>query len=581
MIHAHLKKILSAIVISLGISLASHATPDWAKDVIWYQIFPERFANGDPSNDPTRASLNDPQYVTPNWETMKWESEWYDRADWEKEMSPHFYDTVYHRRYGGDLQGVIDKLDYLKDLGINGIYFNPIFYADSLHKYDGNSFHHIDPYFGPDPQGDLDLIENESTNPASWKWTAADKLFLKLLDEAKARGIRVIIDGVWNHTGRDFFAFQDVREKRAKSRFARWYNIIQFDDPKTARNEFDYHGWYGFKSLPEFSNDPSEQNLAPGPKRYIFNASKRWMDPNGDGDPSEGIDGWRLDVAEEVPAGFWREWHAYIREINPEIFTTAEIWGSAGDYLHDTHFDSAMNYRGFAIPVKGWLVDGRISSKVFAERINSERESHSADTAHILQNLVDSHDTQRIGSAIANRNSFPEYKNADWFDYDDGERVNARTQGYRKDPPNAEGRKVWKLVALLQATYVGAPMIYYGSELGMWGADDPDDRMPTWWHRKDEEIFSTYQETLALRHQYPSLRRGGFKVLETRENGQLLVFERTLGDERVVVAINREKGEVSFDNSITRGLDVIYFCNEAPHSNGLAGISAAVFANRK
>ena len=196
MIHAHFKKILSAIVISLGISLASHATPDWAKDVIWYQIFPERFANGDPSNDPTRASLNDPQYVTPNWETMKWESEWYDRADWEKEMSPHFYDTVYHRRYGGDLQGVIDKLDYLKDLGINGIYFNPIFYADSLHKYDGNSFHHIDPYFGPDPQGDLDLIENESTNPASWKWTAADKLFLKLLDEAKARGIRVIIDGV-------------------------------------------------------------------------------------------------------------------------------------------------------------------------------------------------------------------------------------------------------------------------------------------------------------------------------------------------------------------------------------------------
>lgn len=565
---------------SIVTALIANATPDWAKDIVWYQIFPERFANGDPSNDPTRSSLIDAQYITPNWKVMDWESEWYDRAEWETEMSPHFYDTVFHRRYGGDLQGVIDKLDYLKDLGINGIYFNPIFFADSLHKYDGNSFHHIDPHFGPDPQGDLALIKSESTNPASWKWTAADQLFLELLNEAKARDIRVIIDGVWNHSGRDFFAFQDIREKHAKSRYARWYDIIHFDDPKTARNEFDYHGWYGYKSLPEFSNDPSGNNLAPGPKRYIFNASKRWMDPNGDGDPSDGIDGWRLDVAEEVPAGFWREWHAYIRGINPEVFTSAEIWGPAGGYLRDTQFDSAMNYRGFAIPVKGWLVDARISSEEFAQRINSERQSHPADTAHVLQNLVDSHDTQRIGSAIANRKSFPEYKNADWFDYDDGERVNARTPGYRKDPPNAEGRKIWKLLALLQATYVGAPMIYYGTELGMWGADDPDDRMPTWWHRKDDEIFASYKETIALRHQYAALRRGDFKVLQTRDKGQVLVFERSLGDERVVVAINRGNGEAVVDPSHILGLELVYHTTEPVTPSSLPPLSAAIFVNR-
>ncbi|HAV12009.1 MAG TPA: alpha-amylase, partial [Opitutae bacterium] len=387
---------------------AAPTVPDWAKDVVWYQIFPERFNNGDRSNDPTRASLSEPQYVTPNWQTTAWESEWFDRADWEKEMSPHFDATLHHRRYGGDLQGVIDKLDYLKELGVTGIYFNPIFYADSLHKYDGNSFHHIDPHFGPDPEGDLKIIEEESSNPRSWQWTAADKRFLELLKEAKARDIRVIIDGVWNHTGRDFFAFADIRTRFQKSRYARWYDIKQFDDPRTARNEFDYNGWYGFKSLPEFANDPSDQNLASGPKRYVFNASKRWMDPNGDGDPSDGIDGWRLDVAEEVPHGFWQEWHAYIREINPEVFTSAEIWGSAGQYLRETHFSSAMNYRGFAIPLKGWLIDGKITASQFAERLNNERNSHG-DNAYILQNLVDSHDTQRIASAIANRSSFDHY----------------------------------------------------------------------------------------------------------------------------------------------------------------------------
>jgi glycosidase len=203
-------------VLCFILALSCQAAPDWAKDVVWYQIFPERFNNGDPSNDPTRASLDNPQDVTPEWAVMDWESEWFERADWEKAQGGDFQSTLHHRRYGGDLQGVIDKLDYLKELGISGLYLNPIFYANSLHKYDGNSFHHIDPYFGPDPEGDLALIAEESSSPRSWKWTAADKLFLKLLAEAKARGIRVIIDGVWNHTGRDFFAFADIRTKFPK-----------------------------------------------------------------------------------------------------------------------------------------------------------------------------------------------------------------------------------------------------------------------------------------------------------------------------------------------------------------------------
>ncbi|NBB80133.1 MAG: DUF3459 domain-containing protein [Verrucomicrobia bacterium] len=556
------------------------AAPDWAKDIVWYQIFPERFNNGDPTNDPTRASLDNPRRVTPEWQVMDWESEWFERADWEKAMGGDFQSTLQHRRYGGDLQGVIDKLDYLKDLGITGIYFNPIFYANSLHKYDGNSFHHIDPHFGPDPKGDLELIAQETSNPRSWQWTAADKLFLKLLEEAKARDIRVIIDGVWNHTGRDFFAFQDIRTNFQKSRYARWYDIIEFDDPRTARNEFDYHGWYGFKSLPEFANDAPGNNLAPGPKRYIFNATQRWMDPNGDGDPADGIDGWRLDVAEEVPTGFWREWHAYIRRINPEVFTSAEIWGGAGDYLRETHFASAMNYRGFAIPVKGWLIDANITASEFAERLRTERESHTDETARILQNLVDSHDTQRVASAIRNRDTWDGYKNTDWFDYDDGERVYARTPGYDNGPPDADGRRIWKMVALLQATYVGAPMIYYGTELGMWSADDPEDRMPAWWHRKDEEIFKTYQGALHLRDAHPALRRGDYRVLETRDDAQVFAFERRLEDARLVVVFNRGQGEATLGNDYLKGLKKIFSTDPAASTRRLPPLSAAVFKKR-
>ncbi len=571
--------IVACTLLVAGITHAATA-PDWAKDVAWYQIFPERFNNGDPSNDPIRASLSAPQHVTAEWQIMDWESEWFDRADWEKEMSYHFQDTLQHRRYGGDLQGVIDKLDYLKELGITGIYFNPIFFSNSLHKYDGNTFHHIDPYFGPDPEGDLALIASETIYPRTWHWTAADKLFLKLLAEAKARGIRVIIDGVWNHTGRNFFAFEDILENQEKSIFSRWYNIIQFDDPNSEGNEFDYHSWYGFKSLPEFADDPSGNTLAPGARHYIFYASKRWMDPNSDGDPSDGIDGWRLDVAEEVPDGFWQEWHAHIRKINPEVFTSAEIWGSSADYLERTHFNSAMNYRGFAIPIKGWLIDGKITASEFAQRLEQERNARSLESALVLQNLVDSHDTQRVASAIANRNSFPEYKNADWFDYDDGERVNARTPGYSNAPPDADGYRIWQMVALFQATYVGAPMIYYGTEVGMWGADDPEDRMPTWWHRMDQDIFNTYQSVFKLRNSSPALRRGNFKVLETRDDAKVLTFERSLGSERYVVVFNRGKGDTNLSNTDINGLQLLYSTDPAATTFRLPRLSAAVFGTK-
>ncbi|HET6567020.1 MAG TPA: alpha-amylase family glycosyl hydrolase, partial [Rhodothermales bacterium] len=354
--------------------------PDWAKDAVFYQIFPERFRNGDPSNDPTRASLEYGNHTPADWQVTPWTADWYAKAPWEKEMGADFYqsdaarqsgggegkDIIVNRRYGGDLQGVIDELDYLKTLGINTIYFNPLFWARSMHKYDGNSYHHIDPYFGPDPRGDFALMATETSDPATWKWTSADKLFLKLLQEAHTRDIRIIIDGVFNHTGRDFFAFVDLEKNQQQSPYKDWYIVEQFDDPATPENEFKYKGWWGVATLPEFADTPDGTDQAAGPKQYIFDATKRWMDPNGDGNPVDGVDGWRLDVVPDVPMGFWVDWNAYVRTLNPEVYTTSEVWQDASKYIEEGGFDATMNYYGFAFPVKGFLVDNSTEPSEFA-----------------------------------------------------------------------------------------------------------------------------------------------------------------------------------------------------------------------
>jgi glycosidase len=319
--------------------LTAGAQPAWASDAVWYQVFPERFANGDPSNDPTRESL-DADTAPASWSITPWTSDWYARAPWERELGPSFYeDGVFLRRYGGDLQGIIDRLGHLDSLGVPALYLNPVFHAPSLHKYDAASMHHIDPHFGPDPAGDLARIARETEDPATWSWTAADSLFLRFLAEAHAREIRVVIDGVFNHTGTRFFAFEEWRRTHGASRYRDWYTALRQDDPATPADEFDWQGWWDYRGLPVFADTPGGEDLAAGPKAYVMAITRRWMDPNGDGDPSDGIDGWRLDVAEEVPAGFWRDWHALVRSINPEALTVAEVWSDPRDFMARAGFD--------------------------------------------------------------------------------------------------------------------------------------------------------------------------------------------------------------------------------------------------
>ncbi len=542
------------------------AVPAWAADVVWYQVFPERFRNGDPSNDPVRESLPGWERVPSDWTPTPWGADWYARAGWERAMSDDSYRTVRLRRYGGDLQGVIDQLDYLERLGVNGLYFNPLFRARSEHKYDGSTFHHIDPYFGPDPAADLARVIGETADPATWVWTSADSLFLAMVRQAHARGIRVIIDGVFNHTGREFFAFEDLRSRQRESPFAEWYVIDSFDDPSTPEDDFDYRGWWGAKSLPEFADTPDGLDLHPGPKAYVFAATARWMDPDGDGDPTDGIDGWRLDVVPDVPIGFWADWNAHVRSIRPDAYTVAEIWEDAAAAISAGGFSATMNYYGFAFPVKGFLVDGRMQAGAFAREIEDRRGEHGPEVARALQNLIDSHDTERLASMIVNGRRGLPYEREDRFDYDWGARVSpARDSTYILRAPDDTDRAIQRVVALFQMTCVGAPMVYYGTEAGMWGADDPDDRQPMVWDdlayedrvadprgrshapeplRFDGDLYAFYREVIGLRRSHEALRRGSFDVLLADDERQSLAFARTLEEERLFVLLNRSGSEV-------------------------------------
>ena len=527
--------------------------PEWAKHIIWYQIFPERFRNGDPTNNPTADRINAPQ----DWQLSAWTSDWYHRAKWEKAEGINFLDTVYYRRYGGDLQGIIDKLDYLQNLGVGAIYLNPVFDAISLHKYDTSYYHHIDRFFGPDPQGDLQLIEQEDPqDPSTWQWTSADRLFLQLIQEVHSRGMKIIIDGVFNHTGTDFWAFRDIRKKQESSPYKDWYNIKTFDNGDLADSVFEYKGWWGFKSLPEWKEVAG--TLAKPVREHIFAITQRWMAPNGK--VEDGIDGWRLDVPEEVGKKFWIEWNALVRSINPEAYTVGEIWSSASnEWVSGDLFTAAMNYP-FAETVQNYMIDQNITASTLLARLREQRSSLPNDAPLGMQNLMDSHDTPRLASMVVNP----------------GREYNEQAKpedGFTIRKPNNKERRIQKLIALFQYTYVGTPMVYYGTEAGMWGATDPDNRKPMVWpeyryqqesrhplkgerpaddNNFDHKLFKWYQKLGRIRNNYQALQTGNFLQLLCDDEKNIFTFARTeKGAKPVIVAINRSTESQYFNITIT------------------------------
>ena len=537
----------------------THCNPEWHKSAIWYQIFPDRFYNGDPSNDPTVETLAGtwPYEKQNSWQVMPWTSDWYKPQPWEIENGGGFYYNAQLRRYGGDIQGIIDKLDYLHQLGINAIYLNPIFESPSSHKYGTRFYHHIDNNFGPDPLGDEQIWKDENpADPSTWKWTSADKLFLELVKQVHYRGMKIIIDGVFNHVGIPFWAFEDVRNKGKNSQYVDWFTIHFWDDSTTSIDEFDYDGWNGIMDLPVLKED--ENGLILPIQDHIHEIIKRWMDPNGDGDPSDGIDGWRLDVAEQVDINFWRTFNKWVTDINPEAYLTGEVWWddfwtnemiNAAPWLGDEVFDGVMNYR-LADALFKFFIDKKkkITRLEFANILQTMINDYGLEQFHSVQNVLGSHDIERIASACVNPDR--------WIDHANNLQFNPEFMVHR---PNSKERQIQKLLIAFQFLFPGNPYIYYGDEAGMWGADDPDCRKPMVWSEFDYEnevyhpyrldkqfdsvavnsdLMTFYSNLIQLRKKSTCLNSGEFRI-ENVSSEELFVFSRFQHHSRITAIFNR------------------------------------------
>ncbi len=409
--------------------------PAWVKDSVFYQIFPDRFANGDTENDPSNVQV------------------------WGSPPDPiHFQ--------GGDLVGIEQKLDYLQDLGVNAIYLNPIFLSPSTHRYNTVDYFRIDPKLG----------------------TLED--FRRLLKKAHQRGMRLILDGVFNHCGRGFFAFNDLLENGKNSPYLDWFHVRGFPLNAYSRGKATrYEAWWGFKSLPKLNT----QN--PAVRRYIFDVARYWIE--------EGIDGWRLDVPNEIDDDdFWAEFRHVVKSANPNAYLVGEIWDLLPRWVNDSHFDGVMHY-----PLRSAILDvlrGKTGINDFYTRLLQIEQTYGQDSLFGMYLLLGSHDTERVKTLL-----------------------------------NGDARKL-RLAYLLLFAFPGTPAIYYGDEIGMEGGKDPDCRGAFPWDdtRWDHSLRQWIQKLIKIRRATPTLRRGNWKLLEPTQCDGVVRMIRDGGGEQVLVLAN-------------------------------------------
>ena len=416
----------------------SFSTPDWVKNTVWYQIFPERFANGNKENDPKG--------------TLSWGS---------TEPTPDNF-------FGGDLQGVIDHIPYLKELGINGIYFTPIFKAYSNHKYDTIDYFEIDPQFG-----DKDTLK-------------------QLIQVCHEHGIKVMLDAVFNHSGFYFPQFQDVLIHGEASPYKDWFHIREFPLSTKERPNYDTFAFTPF--MPKLNT----QN--PEVRDFLLKVGRYWVE---DFD----IDGWRLDVANEVDHGFWREFRRQLKEIKPDLYILGEIWHDAMPWLRGDQFDAVMNY-----PLTRNIIDffakETISHKTFVNNLTTLLHKYPKTVQTTLFNLVGSHDTPRILTECG-----------------------------------GDKRKVKQIFAFL-LSFIGTPCIYYGDEIGMDGGHDPGCRKCMIWdeNEQDRELFQHVQKLIALRKKYPLLANDGvLKFLPVESDAPIIAFIKENKQSKVLAVFNHSE----------------------------------------
>ncbi|MEQ8820385.1 MAG: glycoside hydrolase family 13 protein [Sumerlaeia bacterium] len=454
--------------------------PEWSRDAVWYQIMVERFRNGDPGNDPPGV--------------MSWTGD------------PHTTEgpPPHQRWYGGDLAGLIEGLDYLADLGVTALYLNPIFQAGSYHKYDAIDWRHVDDHFGVAGEYAKTAAREDLHDPATWLFNESDRMFLRLIREAHDRGIRIIVDVSFNHVSQAHPAFKDVKEFGRSSEYADWFEIVCWDP-------FDFEGWAGHKHMPVLRKGPDGPASARA-RQHIFDVTARWTAPFGDS--SQGVDGWRLDVANEFPAHFWADWRNLVKSLNPDAVIVGEVWDICDEWLDGQTFDGVMNYP-FAELGVAFFGGGRDAPSIadFDQHTRLLRNHYHRSVAEGLWNLYDSHDVDRLVSRLKNPG----------FPYARANKPSANPL-YNDGKPTPEDYDRLLLSAVYQMTALGAPMIYYGTEVGMWGGGDPDCRKPMIWrdllpyanpdeNRIEERVLAAYKELIGLRKAHLCLSRGDFLTL--------------------------------------------------------------------
>lgn len=420
--------------------------PQWVKDSVFYQIFPDRFYNGSKANDPVNVQ---PWGAAPTNIGFA----------------------------GGDLRGVIDRMYYLTDLGINAIYLNPIFLSPSNHRYNTVDYYKVDPKLGS-------LAE-----------------LLTMLDVAHRNNIRVILDGVFNHCGRGFFAFNDILENQSSSAYVNWFHIHKFPiDAYSPGDATTYTGWWKYKSLPKFNTNE------PAVRKYILDIARYWME--------QGFDGWRLDVPNEIDDdGFWYEFRKVVKNTNNDAYILGEIWDGNPRWVGDNHFDGLMNY-----PIRTLLIDlllQKIQIQDFITGIEKWLQKYPQENARAMLNLLGSHDTERILSV------------------------------FKGD------LKKLKLAFLFLFTYPGAPSVYYGDEIGLSGGSDPDCRKTFPW---DENSWNTslrqwVRKLIWLRHNIGTFRRGDLNFIHCESEHCLAYF---LKDQEKAIAVVMNLSDSPIEMSLSK-----------------------------
>lgn len=509
-------------------------TPAWAKGAVMYQIYVDRFCNGDKTND---VETNEYCYIGENVTKVE---------NWEKYPAQ----MGVREFYGGDLQGVLDKMDYLEDLGIEVIYFNPLFVSPSNHKYDIQDYDYIDPHFGKivDDKGEL-LGQGQKENRFASRYInrvtnkvnleASNRLFIKVVEEAHKRGIKVILDGVFNHCG-SFNKWMDREriyenapgyEKGAfVSQNSPYHDYFFFHDPNRWPYNPTYDGWWGHDTLPKLHYEDSKTLFD-----YVMHIARKWVSPPFN------VDGWRLDVAADLGFSpeynhrFWQEFRKAVKEANPNAVILAEHYGDTRDWLQGNEWDSVMNYDAFMEPVTWFLTGMEKHSDDFRPDLLGNADNfwgamwhHSSSFAmpswQVAMNQLSNHDHSRFLTRT-------------------GHKV-GRTDTMGPEEANyGNNAAVFREGVVIQMTWPGAPAVYYGDEAGLCGFTDPDNRRTYPWGNEDKGLITFHKEIIRLRRTCQELRTGSLKSLGKDYN--YLAYGRFNKESRTVVLINNNGHEIT------------------------------------